>query len=363
MIKITVAIPYCQEEKSVFFTALQSALDQNFDDMEILVVDDSFSYKAQKLCQKYIKEFKRINKSNKKIKSLRYISHSVNRGCLVTRITSAYNAKGEYITFLDTDDRFYSNDALQIMYTNGEGYDLLLAGTQVYHPDAKQLEFALQKLNFVTNPEVLDIPNEKDNLFDVFYSVEQKVSGFVWGKLYRTEVLQRTVEQIPMLRCTLWEDFLLNYFVACNFKTFKSIPDKCYFYNLCNGVTGYRLIDTLDQWITKISVSEVFTTILYDMEKRPFVTEDFKNFIRRQFFIKTGEIAILLQTSVDKSIYPQALDMFYEYFGEENAKAALKAVEPKVERVIPGLTRNPPHRHSGPDPESLCKRDPETSSG
>ena len=68
MIKVTVAIPYCQEEKSVLFSSLQSALNQTLDSIEILIIDDCLSFKAQKLCQKYLKEFKKINKSNKKIK-------------------------------------------------------------------------------------------------------------------------------------------------------------------------------------------------------------------------------------------------------------------------------------------------------
>ena len=363
MIKVTVAIPYCQEEKSVLFSSLQSALNQTLDSIEILIIDDSLSFKAQKLCQKYLKEFKKINKSNKKINCIKYVSHLSNRGCLATRVTAAQIAQGEYITFLDCDDWFYSDDSLQIMYEQGKGYDLLQTGAEIYHADQKLLQKILPRLNYAVAPSILDISQERENLFDIFYSQEQNVSGFVWGKLYRTEALRNTVEQMPVLRCTLWEDFFITYYVATNFKTYKSIQNKCYFYNLCNGVSGNKTISSIDEWYKKISISEVFTAILYDIKSKDFVTEQFKVFLEKQFFSKTGELALILQTSVDKSIYPQALDMFYEYFGEENSKAALKAVEPKVERVIPGLPRNPPHRHSGPDPESLCKRDPETSSG
>jgi glycosyltransferase involved in cell wall biosynthesis len=74
--------------------AIQSVLNQNFQDFEIIIVDDA----SQDNTTEVVNSF-----SDKRI---RYIRHQANRGEGGSRNSGVKNATGEYIAFLDDDDEW-----------------------------------------------------------------------------------------------------------------------------------------------------------------------------------------------------------------------------------------------------------------
>jgi glycosyltransferase involved in cell wall biosynthesis len=74
--------------------ALKSALDQTFDDLEILVVDDGSSDNTREVVESF---------GNPKI---RYIRHQENRGCSAGYNTGIREATGSVVAFLDSDDKW-----------------------------------------------------------------------------------------------------------------------------------------------------------------------------------------------------------------------------------------------------------------
>jgi len=80
--------------------AINSVLNQTYDNIEIIIVDDNgkgsrFQKKTEKQMEKY--------DQNEKIK---YIKHNVNKNGAAARNTGIENANGDYIAFLDDDDEF-----------------------------------------------------------------------------------------------------------------------------------------------------------------------------------------------------------------------------------------------------------------
>ena len=89
--KVSVVIPTYNRPQLVG-NAIQSVLDQTFDDFEIIVVDDGIERRAKDVVSRFNDD------------RIRYIEHQVNMGCSAAKNTGARESKGKYIAFLDDDD-------------------------------------------------------------------------------------------------------------------------------------------------------------------------------------------------------------------------------------------------------------------
>lgn len=82
--------------------AIQSVISQTIDDWELIVVDDNNAEtKARILTEELMSKF-----SDNRIK---YIKHPHNKNGAAARNTALREAKGEYISFLDSDDEYMPN--------------------------------------------------------------------------------------------------------------------------------------------------------------------------------------------------------------------------------------------------------------
>lgn len=90
--KITVIIPVYNTEKYVA-QCLDSIIDQTYKVDEILVIDDGSTDSSSQICDEYAEKNENI-----------HIIHTSNRGAYAARNLGIECAKGEYITFVDSDD-------------------------------------------------------------------------------------------------------------------------------------------------------------------------------------------------------------------------------------------------------------------
>jgi len=88
--KVSVIIPLYNAEKYIERT-LQSVLNQTYQNLEIIIVDDESPDNSVKICQQF---------NDSRIK----IIHQKNRGLPGARNTGIRHATGEYIAFIDADD-------------------------------------------------------------------------------------------------------------------------------------------------------------------------------------------------------------------------------------------------------------------
>jgi len=93
--KVSVIIPTYNRAHLVG-RAIQSVLNQTYQDFEIIVVDDGSADNTKEVIKKFQEQDKRV----------KYIRHEKNRGGSAARNTGIKASRGEYIAFLDSDDKW-----------------------------------------------------------------------------------------------------------------------------------------------------------------------------------------------------------------------------------------------------------------
>ena len=115
--KISIIIPIYNVEKYVEKT-LNSVCNQDFDDYEIIIVNDGSPDNSLNIC----KEF-----TSRSPRNIRIISQA-NGGLSKARNTGFDNAKGEYIWFIDSDDWIKENCLKEIVAMLTDNVDELVIG-------------------------------------------------------------------------------------------------------------------------------------------------------------------------------------------------------------------------------------------
>ena len=75
--------------------AIESVLNQTFQDFEVIIVDDASNDNTGEVVRGFVD------------KRIHYVCHEVNRGGAAARNTGILKARGRYIAFLDDDDEWF----------------------------------------------------------------------------------------------------------------------------------------------------------------------------------------------------------------------------------------------------------------
>ena len=156
--RVSVVIP-TYKRAHLISRAIQSVLDQTYQDFEIIVVDDGSTDNTEEIVQNYKED------------RIRYIRHSVNKGAAAARNTGIKASRGKYIAFQDSDDEWFPDkleqqikvfdDASSEVGVVYSGFYRIEADKKVYFPSDRftqidgNIHNELLKGNFVGTPAVL----------------------------------------------------------------------------------------------------------------------------------------------------------------------------------------------------------------
>lgn len=101
--KLNIIIPVYRTQDTLD-RCLQSILQQSFTDYEIILVDDESPDNSPLLCDNYAHKYKNIK-----------VIHKANGGLSDARNAGINEAKGKYITFIDSDDTIQENTLQPLM--------------------------------------------------------------------------------------------------------------------------------------------------------------------------------------------------------------------------------------------------------
>jgi glycosyltransferase involved in cell wall biosynthesis len=98
---ISVIIPFYNREKFLV-ESIQSVIDQSFENWELILIDDGSTDRSHEIAESFVQKYPQ------KI-SLHSHHKKVNLGASTSRNLGARNSRGEFLTFLDSDDVFFPN--------------------------------------------------------------------------------------------------------------------------------------------------------------------------------------------------------------------------------------------------------------
>lgn len=109
--KLSIVIPVYRVESTID-RCVQSVVSQTFCDFEVILVDDGSPDRSPTLCDLWAQRDGRIT-----------VVHQPNGGLSAARNAGIERARGEYITFIDSDD-YIADDTLQQVMDVADGNDL-----------------------------------------------------------------------------------------------------------------------------------------------------------------------------------------------------------------------------------------------
>ncbi|MBQ8658079.1 MAG: glycosyltransferase [Clostridia bacterium] len=221
---ISVIIPVHNVEKYLF-ECVDSVLKQTYQNLEILLIDDGSTDGSGNLCDEYAEKDSRIK-----------VVHKENGGVSSARNVGLDLAKGEYITFIDSDD-YVSGNYVQALYENLKENGSDLAFCKYAHKYENDMQNS--KEHFPSKIIVDTSSVDFIKFFSRFISLKNNIMGACWRILFSREIL-RGLSFNTQIRIA--EDLLFVLQVIKKAKTLSFINKELYFYriNKKSAVHTYR---------------------------------------------------------------------------------------------------------------------------
>lgn len=241
---VSVIVP-CYNVEKYIEECLASLVKQTFKNIEIICINDGSSDLTLQILNAFSESDKRITVINQENKG---VSVAKNRGLEI--------AKGDFITFLDSDD-WLDNDYIEKMYNaiTANSCDIAVSGMIRKRPNSQKYR--------------LHYENEK-----VYFNLQEKINilripicCYICGKLFKKELIKDSLLKAGVY----FEDVLWIPEIIKKAKGLVTVPDTYYYYrvNNCSIVKGKQTDKKLlDSYKAHKYIIEFFKTNNLSISKK-----------------------------------------------------------------------------------------------
>lgn len=221
--EVSIGMPVYGVEKYIR-KCLESALDQTFQSIEFIMVDDRGPDKSVDIIRE-------LQQTHPRGKDIRIITQPQNMGCWAARNTVLEEAQGKYIFLMDSDD-YISPDCIEVLYDAAEKYqaEATLGSIQYVYKEGpgKQIHYEFR---------VFDKADEFSSYANKSFKVT--VSDFIWNILIRKDLIDNHHLRFPQTK--FWDDVLFNSkFQPCVTRAVL-MPNITYYYVIRdNSLSNYE---------------------------------------------------------------------------------------------------------------------------
>lgn len=181
---ISVIVPVYNVEKYLD-RCVRSIVDSEYKNLQIILVDDGSFDNSPKLCDKWRKADKRIE-----------VIHKSNGGLSSARNAGLQKVRGEYISFIDSDDYIHPQMFQYLMENmQKDNSDVAVCGVEEFYENGKYRRFR--------SVDTKILLNEKETIERIFTG---KLMIAVMNRLYHKDIL----ENIKFVEGKLYEDVLFD---------------------------------------------------------------------------------------------------------------------------------------------------------
>jgi len=203
--KLSIICPVYNAEKYIE-QCIQSILSQQFQDFELILINDGSSDNSLNICNQYAQKNPQIKVINKH-----------NEGVSIARNIGLKNANGEYIIFIDADDALCSPYALNIIMDVEYKYSPDIVNFQSTSADYQQIK--ISSTPNIENQTIKDYTKSTNNY------------NTVWGFLFHSEIIKKYNIQFPnKIKYGEDQEFIGKYLLFCSQITI--IKEPLYFYRI-----------------------------------------------------------------------------------------------------------------------------------
>ena len=236
---ISIIIPVYKVEKYLE-KCIQSVINQTYENLQIILVDDGSPDNCGKICDEYAKKDHRIE-----------VIHKSNGGLSDARNKGLEIAKGEYIGFVDSDD-----------YIEADMYEVLYNLLKQYNADVSICNFytvSQGKISIKNADNGINEYNRIEILKEIL--LDKNIQSYAWNKLYKKELFDE-----------------IKYPVG---KKYEDIGTTFYLLEKCNKVvvTGkpeYYYINRQDSIVNNVTETTITDYIELIMQRYDYIEENIK---------------------------------------------------------------------------------------
>ena len=331
MAKISVIIPVYNEEKHLE-ECLNSIINQTLKDIEIIIINDCSTDNTKNIIDKYLLKYPNI----------KVINNEVNKGVGACRNIGISISKGDYISFIDSDDYIHPNMLLN-MYNAAINTDSDIVETGIAFVQNTILKFADNSDMY----ETFEIKKNKDMLY--------WCSPSACNKLFKKEL----IKDLKFLENLMWEDVGFTFSAMILSNRIANVNSLNYFYrrDIKSGETakGYKLNPNLFDIFKSVDQIEVtaknnglyeiykeqikFLQIAYSLQRVSEINEwnisdnDKKEIISYFYSIVNYKYGNL--NTVNKDLLSSKIDIFsidYDSINIINYEDSINKLERKINR-------------------------------
>ena len=249
--KISIIVPIYNAQKTLE-RCIDSILNQDYSDFELLLIDDGSKDDSGEICDIYAAKDKRVR-----------VIHKENSGVSASRNLALQEAKGDYLQFLDADDWITPNATRLLAESMEQNHcDMVIAdfyrviGERLSHKGSIDEDGVLGREEFANHM--------MENPADFYY-------GVLWNKLYKRTIIEK--HQLCMNPEISWcEDFMFNleYIRHCENIFVLQVP--IYYYVKTKGSLVSQSMSLAKTIKTKMMVFEYYT----DFYKQVLTEEEYE---------------------------------------------------------------------------------------
>ena len=206
--KVSVLVPVYNVEKYIERCA-RSVLDQSYDNVEVVFVNDASPDKSVDVLQKVLRDYPN--------KDVRIVDHTTNKGLAAARMTAIKHASGEYVFHVDSDD-YLEKDAIKLCVdaSRNGSCDIVLGNFRHIYPN--RVIPIYRKEEYVIDDMVCDI-------------LVRKQPCNIWGSLIRKSLYENL--EIPPI--DNGEDFVTFPRLVCRSCSLGFVKEIIYNYTHLNA--------------------------------------------------------------------------------------------------------------------------------
>lgn len=225
--KVTVAIASYNNGNYINRCA-NSVIDQTYQNLEILIVDDGSTDDTLERCHIYEKD-SRVKLLSKK-----------NGGLSSSRQQALELANGDYICFIDADDYLKKNHVESLLKKiEDDGSDVCISSTLFVDEQLSPIKALSLPFEYDDSKDVISIQEDDliDNYIDIIYKLSLSDS---WNKMYKTSFLKKTGVRFELPKGFNGTDSVFNKKLVLHKPRYSTISNEGYVHVIYKSSAVHR---------------------------------------------------------------------------------------------------------------------------